>query len=167
MSPCTPFVCPVVHAGDDQLQVDVMPDPQEGGQEGQGLVPVQTASPNLGPAQPAEKQEVELARCVGESGGGEDAVVGGGGLDDFLQALHHLFHTIISLNYQNLKEANMSNPGSTGSPLLEVYQASALPLALLASPASPLWASRIGGSQEGSSQLDRGTLSWSCPTPTG
>ena len=73
-----------------------MPDPQEGGQEGQGLVPVQTASPNLGPAQPAEKQEVELAGCIGESGGGEDAVVRGGGLDDFLQALHHLSNDHIS-----------------------------------------------------------------------
>ena len=39
---------------------------------------------------PANEEEVELAGGVGQPGGGEDAVVGRGGVDHLLQALHHL-----------------------------------------------------------------------------
>ena len=67
-----------------------MSDTQQGGEEGQGLVPVQATPSSLSPTQPAKEEEVELASSVGEASGREDTVMWGGGLDHFLQALHHL-----------------------------------------------------------------------------
>ena len=99
-----------------------MSGPQEGGQQGEQLVTVQATPALLGPkegnweykgqaqaqtqaqaqaqfssrmalpGEPAQEEEVELASSVSKAGGGEDTVMGGGGLDDFLQALGDLGH---------------------------------------------------------------------------
>ena len=46
-----------------------MSDTQQGGEEGQGLVPVQATPSSLSPTQPAKEEEVELASSVGEASG--------------------------------------------------------------------------------------------------
>ena len=106
---------------------------------------------------PANEEEVELAGGVGQPGGGEDAVVGRGGVDHLLQALHHLRdHVCLCCCKTKVKT----------SPLPAMYQASEPPLAQPASLASPRWASRTVGSPTSSSQLFHGTWSESCPALT-
>ena len=52
MSPGAPLISPVVHAGHHELEVDVVPDAEQGCEQGQSLVSIQAASSSLGPTQP-------------------------------------------------------------------------------------------------------------------
>ena len=52
MSPGAPLISPVVHAGHDELEVDVVPDAEQGCEQGQSLVSIQATPSSLGPTQP-------------------------------------------------------------------------------------------------------------------